>query len=106
MIEKLHEISEEMWIKTKISALECLEIYLKENDDIHEEDFPPNLSVEDFNLTKDKQSLIFCSGENKTYILRTTYFVKALKENKNLDGFYSLDVDENYDVLDDWLVFK
>jgi hypothetical protein len=106
MIEKLHEISDEMWIRTKISALECLDIFLKENDDIHEEDFPPNLILEDFNLTKDKQSLIFCSGENKAHILRTTYFVKASKENKNLEGFYSLDIDKNNNVIDDWLVLK
>ena len=106
MIEKLHEISESLWIRTKVKALICIENYLKETDDIHLEDFPPNLSLEDFDFEKDKQSLIFCSGEYKTNIIRTTYFVKATQENKSLEGFYSLDFDENNEMIDEWLSFK
>lgn len=100
MIEKLHNDSDELWNKSKKYALKCLENYLQE---VYA---GVDLQIGDFNFVKNKQSLIFWSDGYKTYLIRTTYNLSVKKENNILAGYYSLDVDENYEIIDDWLVFN
>jgi hypothetical protein len=103
MIEILHNLSDEFWDKAKISALGCLENYINENS--NHDLLLENTTITDFVFEKERQSLIFWDSGNKTFILRTTYNIMFIQERKKI-GYYSLDMNDKNEVVDDWLVFN
>jgi len=107
IISDINEIAEKMnlWQETKKSALKAIEIYIAETLVM---DFPNlnKLSKDDFEFTEKIQSLIFWKNGNEVFVLRTTYDLKLQKQGYSLSGYYSLDVNEKGEFVDDWLVLN
>ncbi len=64
-------------------------------------------TLEDIQFLRLKQQLTFNNGKEATFILQTFYSLVIEKGETNINyGYYSLDVDSNGEIIDDWLVFK
>jgi hypothetical protein len=107
MIDELNTISTDLnlWEKTKNHAVKCIETYIVESFSL---DYPihSKVTIDDFVLTKKNQSLIFWATGSKTYVLRTTYDITLQNKIGDINGYYSMDINENGDIIDDWLVLK
>lgn len=92
----------DLWNKAKASGIDCLKNYFLEN----QVEFL-NLTPEDFSFEKKEQKLIFWSISEETFILRTTYSLTTNNnESVKVFGNYSIDVNTDGEIIDDWLVFN
>lgn len=107
MIEELNTISEnfQLWEKAKTHAMKCIENYITESI---ARDFPmlSKITITDFILTKNSQSLLFWNKGDKTYILRTVYNIDLQNEIKTINGYYYFDTNENGKFIDEWFVIN
>jgi hypothetical protein len=96
----------DLWTRTKTSGLSCLKNYIddgtaKELGDI------TGLTANKFVFIKKDQKLISFHQTDQSFILRTTFLLETkLADDKKIFGHYALDVDNDANDIDDWLVFK
>ncbi len=89
----------DLWNLTNKSALECIENYIAEKIDGNE------LIFEEIILKPKKQELVFWYYENETFIIRTTYSLHNHEDRIGIQlGNYSLDVNADGEIIDDWLL--
>jgi hypothetical protein len=95
-----------LWSLTKKSALESINNCI-EKEKVNKTNELNGLTAENFILVQKKQELIFWAYENNAFIIRTTYNLYTDKQkNQNIPfGDYSLDVDKEGKIVDDWLIF-
>jgi hypothetical protein len=95
-----------LWTRTKTSGLYCLKNYLadgtaKELGDV------TALTAGKFIFVKKDQVLISFNKTDQSFIVRTTFILETkLMDGKKICGYYSLDIDNNSNAIDDRLVFK
>jgi len=95
-----------LWERAKSSGLSCLKNYIDEGTAQEIVDIA-GLTADKFIFTKKDQELISFNQTDQSFILRTTFVLETrLANNKKILGHYSLDVDNNAVIIDDWLVFK
>jgi len=84
----------------------CLQNWMKESPDEHNQ-LSPATTVANFIFDRVDQQLIFFQSDKKTFILRTRYslFTDKQSDRNKPVGWYALDVNQNGDVVDDWLHF-
>ena len=93
-----------LWEITKNLALECIKN--EGLNDLRNDHSYNEVTVEDFIFTKNQQCLIFWNNlYGHTYFIRTTYDLKVKNAFKKLTGYFSLDVDKEGKMLNEWLVF-
>lgn len=91
--------------RTKTDGLKCLSDWFKENPEEPKQLFP-KLKPEDFIFDDASQTLIFLFMNQKTFIVRTTYSLfTTAKDKDDAVGFYTLEVNEDGEALDDYLHF-
>ncbi|ABQ05621.1 hypothetical protein [Flavobacterium johnsoniae] len=100
--EILKKFSEknDLWNLTKIHGIECIQNYLKDNNNTESS----NLKLDDFVFYKKNQSIIISPDSNNDdhFIIKTTYDL-SLEIKTFRSGYYSLDVDQKGNIIDDWL---
>ncbi len=96
----------DLWERTKSSGLSCLKNYIDEGT-AKELGDTTGLTADKFIFIKKGQQLISFNQTDQSFILRTTFALEtSLADNKKILGYYSLDVDNNSDIIDDWLILK
>jgi len=103
---KIFSDKNDLWTRTKTSGLSCLKNYLNDNSAKELGDIT-GLTADKFIFVKKDQQLISVNKTDQNFILRTTFALETkLADDKKIFGYYSLDVDKDADIIDDWLVFK
>ncbi|ANE52905.1 hypothetical protein [Flavisolibacter tropicus] len=79
---------------------------MKESPEEHKQLFP-DLTATNFIFDNVSQKLTFYQYDQKTFILRTHYnlFTDKPKDRNKPVGWYALDVNQDGEVVDDWLHF-
>ncbi|GAA3769692.1 hypothetical protein [Flavobacterium ginsengiterrae] len=94
----------DLWNLTKNRGIQCIENYLEDNgDNINTKS--SNITLDDFVFFKRNQSVIvFPDSDNEGHlIIRTTYDLSLEKIKTFRSGYYSLDVDIEGNIIDDYL---
>jgi len=108
VIDSLIEFSKahNLWQTTKKCGFHCLENWMKESPDECAQLFP-ELTPANFRFEDVSQSVIFFQHEKKAFILRTRYslFTDRQKNNNVAVGWYALDVNEEGEIIDDFIDF-
>lgn len=92
-------IQHNLWNLTKKSALQSINNYIEEVIDNNK------LKFEEITLKPQKQELVFWYYENETFIIRNTYTLHNNEDQVSIQlGNYSLDVNAEGKIVDDWLI--
>ena len=99
-------IAHDLWQTTINYGITCLENWIKQNSDEHNQLFPQS-KADSFLFDKVNQQLIFFQHDKMTFIIRTKYslFTDKQKDKDVPVGWYALDVDQDGEFVDDWLYF-
>lgn len=94
----------DLWNLTQKTGIECLQNYIKNDTDNFVK--ANNIVLEDFSFSRKEQYFIDYNPKNKSFIIRTTYNLTLQTDTLSRKGFYSLDIDNKQNIVDDWLTLE
>nr|WP_315220925.1 hypothetical protein [uncultured Flavobacterium sp.] len=107
MKKLLNSISknQNLWKIAESNAVKCIENYISESIEL---DFPllQKVTISDFIISKDSQSLISSNNGDQNYILRTSLKISLQNDIQNISGYYFFDVNETGKFIDEWFVIQ
>jgi hypothetical protein len=89
----------DLWNLTKNYGIKCIQSYIEKDSDNFTKKY--NIKTEHFLFSKKNQSLICFNSENNSFIIRTTYNLTLQTPTFSTTGFYSLDIDNEENIVDD-----
>ena len=108
VVEKLTQFSNQfdLWSRALFSGKQAICKYFQEYSK-EAERILPQQTLESLQFENKNQKLTFIKTDEACFILSTTLslFSSADSQRKVEIGYYTLDVDQNGDAKDDWLVF-
>jgi hypothetical protein len=96
-----------LWQAAKKSGLICLENWMKDCPEEYAL-LCPTLTPIDFRFKEHSQQLIFSQYGSAVFITRTKYSLLISSQQDDYDevGWYALDVNQEGQHVDDWLVIR